>query len=162
MPLRYLFNPWMAPEHVQKEAGCIIGEDYPHPIGVYSDCIYIVYLIDLLDKQTFYRFHQLITSSFPNGIRSGWKNSRKLWSGDSHITSDRLLTQRKSSKCARFKVMLAIALTVISDRGRLDDKIFVHYSWEKFMYRPNKERKNAQSWEKKKTGKFDKKEKAQE
>merc|ERR1712142_1158107 len=22
----------MAPEHVQKEAGCIIGEDYPHPI----------------------------------------------------------------------------------------------------------------------------------
>jgi len=32
MPLRYLFNPWTAPEHIQKEAGCIIGEDYPHPI----------------------------------------------------------------------------------------------------------------------------------
>lgn len=31
-PLRYLFNPWAAPAHIQKEAGCIIGEDYPAPL----------------------------------------------------------------------------------------------------------------------------------
>jgi hypothetical protein len=30
--LRYSFNPWQAPAHIQKEAGCIIGEDYPAPI----------------------------------------------------------------------------------------------------------------------------------
>ena len=32
MPLRYLFCPWKAPKDVQKEAGCIIGEDYPAPM----------------------------------------------------------------------------------------------------------------------------------
>jgi len=32
MPLRYLFNPWTAPDHVQEKAGCVIGKDYPPPI----------------------------------------------------------------------------------------------------------------------------------
>ncbi|XP_064627146.1 cryptochrome-1-like isoform X2 [Lineus longissimus] len=32
MPLKYLFNPWKAPPSVQKEAGCIVGEDYPERI----------------------------------------------------------------------------------------------------------------------------------
>ena len=38
MPLRYLFNPWSAPEHIQQQAGCIIGKDYPHPIG--KECLF--------------------------------------------------------------------------------------------------------------------------
>jgi len=32
MPVKYLYEPWKAPLSVQKEAGCIIGQDYPHPI----------------------------------------------------------------------------------------------------------------------------------
>jgi len=32
MPLRYLFNPWEAPEHIQTQAQCVIGEQYPRPI----------------------------------------------------------------------------------------------------------------------------------
>lgn len=29
---RYIFEPWKAPLSVQRESGCIIGTDYPHPI----------------------------------------------------------------------------------------------------------------------------------
>ncbi|XP_059155704.1 cryptochrome-1-like [Physella acuta] len=32
MPLQYLFEPWKAPLKVQKEANCVVGEDYPHPM----------------------------------------------------------------------------------------------------------------------------------
>ena len=32
MPTQYIFEPWTAPLSVQKQAGCIIGQDYPHPI----------------------------------------------------------------------------------------------------------------------------------
>lgn len=32
MPLRYLFQPWMAPKAVQEKAKCIIGVDYPKPM----------------------------------------------------------------------------------------------------------------------------------
>jgi cryptochrome len=32
MPIQYIFEPWKAPLSVQKQAGCIIGVDYPHPI----------------------------------------------------------------------------------------------------------------------------------
>jgi cryptochrome len=31
-PSRYIFEPHLAPERVQKESGCIIGTDYPSPI----------------------------------------------------------------------------------------------------------------------------------
>jgi cryptochrome len=31
-PLKYLFEPWKAPLHVQEEASCIIGQDYPEPM----------------------------------------------------------------------------------------------------------------------------------
>ena len=31
-PPRYIYEPWKAPLSVQKEAGCIIGKDYPKPI----------------------------------------------------------------------------------------------------------------------------------
>ena len=31
-PSRYIFEPHLAPEHVQEEAGCVIGTDYPSPI----------------------------------------------------------------------------------------------------------------------------------
>ncbi|XP_075693136.1 cryptochrome-2 [Rhinoderma darwinii] len=31
-PSRYIYEPWNAPESVQKEAKCIIGVDYPKPI----------------------------------------------------------------------------------------------------------------------------------
>ena len=32
MPVEFIYEPWKAPESVQKEAGCIIGVDYPRPI----------------------------------------------------------------------------------------------------------------------------------
>lgn len=32
LPKEYIFCPWMAPIEVQREAGCIVGTDYPHPV----------------------------------------------------------------------------------------------------------------------------------
>ncbi|EDO38966.1 predicted protein [Nematostella vectensis] len=32
MPLKYLYEPWTAPDDIQRAAMCVIGEDYPHPI----------------------------------------------------------------------------------------------------------------------------------
>ena len=32
MPVEFIYEPWKAPESVQKQAGCIIGVDYPGPI----------------------------------------------------------------------------------------------------------------------------------
>lgn len=32
MPAKYIYEPWKAPLAVQREAGCVIGEDYPAPI----------------------------------------------------------------------------------------------------------------------------------
>ena len=31
-PAKYIYEPWKAPLSVQKQAGCIIGKDYPNPI----------------------------------------------------------------------------------------------------------------------------------
>ncbi|CEL59601.1 Cryptochrome-2 OS=Gallus gallus GN=CRY2 PE=2 SV=2 [Rhizoctonia solani AG-1 IB] len=31
-PNQYIYEPWLAPKSVQKEAGCIIGKDYPSPM----------------------------------------------------------------------------------------------------------------------------------
>uniref|UniRef100_A0A8D0L628 Photolyase/cryptochrome alpha/beta domain-containing protein n=1 Tax=Sphenodon punctatus TaxID=8508 RepID=A0A8D0L628_SPHPU len=31
-PSKYIYEPWTAPEEAQKEAGCIIGKDYPFPM----------------------------------------------------------------------------------------------------------------------------------
>lgn len=28
-PDKYIYEPWMAPSHVQEAAGCIVGKDYP-------------------------------------------------------------------------------------------------------------------------------------
>jgi deoxyribodipyrimidine photolyase len=32
VPDRYLAEPWTMPPEVQRQAGCVIGEDYPAPI----------------------------------------------------------------------------------------------------------------------------------
>ena len=32
VPDEYLSEPWTMPEEVQRECGCVIGEDYPEPI----------------------------------------------------------------------------------------------------------------------------------
>jgi deoxyribodipyrimidine photo-lyase len=32
LPDRWLAEPWKAPEEVQREAGCVIGRDYPEPL----------------------------------------------------------------------------------------------------------------------------------
>ena len=32
MPVEFIYEPWKAPESVQREAGCVLGEDYPWPI----------------------------------------------------------------------------------------------------------------------------------
>ena len=31
-PNRYIYEPWRAPESVQKAANCIVGVDYPKPM----------------------------------------------------------------------------------------------------------------------------------
>nr|XP_006115758.1 cryptochrome-1 isoform X1 [Pelodiscus sinensis]XP_025036834.1 cryptochrome-1 isoform X1 [Pelodiscus sinensis] len=31
-PSKYIYEPWTAPEEAQKQAGCIIGQDYPFPM----------------------------------------------------------------------------------------------------------------------------------
>lgn len=31
-PVKYLFEPWKAPLKVQKQARCVIGDDYPEPV----------------------------------------------------------------------------------------------------------------------------------
>ena len=37
MPLKYLFNPWEAPENVLKEAGVVLGVTYPKPIVMMTE-----------------------------------------------------------------------------------------------------------------------------
>ena len=32
MPSEFIYEPWKAPESVQREAGCVIGVDYPPPM----------------------------------------------------------------------------------------------------------------------------------
>ena len=31
-PAKYIYEPWTAPEHVQRAARCIVGKDYPVPM----------------------------------------------------------------------------------------------------------------------------------
>ena len=31
-PAKYIYEPWAAPKHIQQQAGCLIGIDYPMPI----------------------------------------------------------------------------------------------------------------------------------
>ncbi|KAF6038965.1 cry [Bugula neritina] len=33
MPLKYLFQPWLAPRKVQEDANCIVGKDYPERLN---------------------------------------------------------------------------------------------------------------------------------
>ena len=32
MPTKYIYEPWLAPLQVQRDCGCVIGVDYPHPL----------------------------------------------------------------------------------------------------------------------------------
>merc|ERR1719313_3256303 len=32
VPKEYIQCPWMMPEHEQRQAGCVIGADYPQPL----------------------------------------------------------------------------------------------------------------------------------
>ncbi|KAM4047736.1 cryptochrome-1-like isoform 1-T2 [Anomaloglossus baeobatrachus] len=32
LPVKYIYEPWTAPEEIQKQAKCIIGQDYPFPM----------------------------------------------------------------------------------------------------------------------------------
>lgn len=32
VPDEYIFEPWKCPESIQKQAGCIIGKDYPNRV----------------------------------------------------------------------------------------------------------------------------------
>ena len=36
MPTQYIYEPWTAPESVQKAAKCIVGKDYPLPMVQHS------------------------------------------------------------------------------------------------------------------------------
>lgn len=37
MPTQFIYEPWLAPESVQKAAKCIVGKDYPMPMVVHTD-----------------------------------------------------------------------------------------------------------------------------
>ena len=37
MPTQYIYEPWAAPASVQKQAGCIIGQDYPARIVIHEE-----------------------------------------------------------------------------------------------------------------------------
>ena len=37
MPVEFIYEPWKAPVAIQREAGCIIGVDYPSPIVVHKE-----------------------------------------------------------------------------------------------------------------------------
>jgi cryptochrome len=39
MPAKYIYEPWTAPEKVQREANCIIGKDYPAPIVDHKEAL---------------------------------------------------------------------------------------------------------------------------
>jgi len=41
MPLKFLFQPELAPLEIQEKAGCIIGEDYPKPIVNHREAVKI-------------------------------------------------------------------------------------------------------------------------
>ena len=32
LPTEYVHEPWKAPTHIQEEAGCVMGRDYPYPV----------------------------------------------------------------------------------------------------------------------------------
>ncbi|KAM4795719.1 cryptochrome-1-like [Rhinophrynus dorsalis] len=36
-PAEYIYEPWTAPEEIQKQAGCLIGKDYPLPMVDHKD-----------------------------------------------------------------------------------------------------------------------------
>ncbi|XP_013416713.1 cryptochrome-1 [Lingula anatina] len=40
-PAKYIYDPWNAPEHVQKMAKCIIGKDYPLPMVNHAEVSHI-------------------------------------------------------------------------------------------------------------------------
>jgi cryptochrome len=37
MPSKYIYEPWKAPIEVQKQAGCIVGKDYPKPMCIHEE-----------------------------------------------------------------------------------------------------------------------------
>jgi hypothetical protein len=41
MPTQYIYEPWTAPESVQKAAKCVIGKDYPMPMVDHSHASHI-------------------------------------------------------------------------------------------------------------------------
>ena len=37
MPEKYIYEPWAAPIAVQRQAGCVVGTDYPDRICIHED-----------------------------------------------------------------------------------------------------------------------------
>ena len=37
MPVAFIYEPWKAPLEVQRAAGCVVGEHYPHRIVVHEE-----------------------------------------------------------------------------------------------------------------------------
>lgn len=37
LPPQYIYEPWTAPISMQKQAGCVIGTDYPHRVVIHED-----------------------------------------------------------------------------------------------------------------------------
>lgn len=37
LPSQYIYEPWLAPLSMQKQAGCVIGTDYPHRVVIHED-----------------------------------------------------------------------------------------------------------------------------
>lgn len=56
-PAKYIYDPWNAPEDVQKAAKCIIGVDYPKPMVNHAEasCINIERMKQIYQQLSCYR-----------------------------------------------------------------------------------------------------------
>ncbi|XP_063234251.1 cryptochrome-2 [Bacillus rossius redtenbacheri] len=66
MPVEYIYEPWKAPLSVQKQAGCILGKDYPHRIVIHED----VYKKNISRMSEAYKKNKTMTKNEDVGKRS--------------------------------------------------------------------------------------------
>ena len=54
MPVEFIYEPWRAPSAVQREAGCVIGRDYPLPIVNHGEVEHISFITVNCNKTRMY------------------------------------------------------------------------------------------------------------
>ncbi|KAM3609829.1 uncharacterized protein V6R79_020903 [Siganus canaliculatus] len=102
-PAKYIYDPWNAPEEVQKEANCIIGVDYPKPMVNHAEasCINIERMKQIYQQLSGYRGLALLATVpvHPNRGASG-SSVPRFNPGTSQVaegSSENLSTQERTS-----------------------------------------------------------------